>query len=252
MSRRLMALNLLLAALCAASGWRLWTHAKEVEYQQDQFLARKVAPADPPVIATPQPPSQTSAVAYLDVAAKLLLSRDRNPTVVIEEKAAPKVMPALPRFHGLFQLSGPPRIVLSERDGAPQKSYALGDTIGEFKLLSATQTGLVFEWDGKKVGALYSEIRGQADSAPAQAPSPARQSAQTQSAAQAAASAPAAVTTVSTVSSADLKKPGESISESMRYCTPGDSSPEGAVVDGYRKVVRKTPFGNQCYWEKVK
>lgn len=245
MSRRLIALNLLLLALCGAAGWRLWRHAQDVEYLQNRFLSQKVPPSDPPVIATPQAPSPASAATYLDVAAKLLFNRDRNPVVVIEDKAPPKVMPQLPRFHGLFQLNGPPRIVLSERDGAPQKSYALGDTIGEFKLLNATQAGLVFEWDGKKVGALYSELRPQADSAAAQ---PAPVSARGGSASPAA-STP--VSTVSSVSPAELRKPGESISATMRYCTPGDTLPEGAVVDGFRKVNRKTPFGTQCYWEKI-
>jgi hypothetical protein len=242
LSRRLILLNLLLLALCALAGWRLWTHAKQVEFEQDRFLARKVAPADPPVLAPPPPPGQTSPAGYLEVASRLLLSRDRNPVVVIEEKAPVKIMPALPRFHGLFQLSGPPRIVLSERDGAPQKSYAIGDQIGEFTLRAATQAGLVFEWDGKKVGATYAELRSTVE-IPAQPAAPAR-TAQN--------SAAPAVTAVSTVSAAELKKPGESISESMRYCNPGDTSAEGAVVDGFRKVIRKTPFGNQCYWEKVR
>jgi hypothetical protein len=239
LSRRLLLLNILLLALCAAAGWRLYTRGKEIEFQQNRFLARTVPPAGVAVIATPQPPAQVSPAGFLEIASRLLLSRDRNPVVVVEEKAPPKVMPPLPRFHGLFQLSGPPRIVLSEREGAPQKSYALGDKIGEFTLLTATQAGLVFEWDGKKVGARYFELRAQADAPPPPAASSAP-------------APPAAAPKVSTVSAAELQKPGEVISDSMRYCTPGDKSAEGVVADGFRKVVRQTPFGPQCYWEKVK
>jgi hypothetical protein len=37
----------------------------------------------------------------------------------------------------------------------------------------------------------------------------------------------------------------------VKLCNPGDTSPAGAVVDGYRKVVTRTPFGEVCRWEPV-
>jgi hypothetical protein len=38
----------------------------------------------------------------------------------------------------------------------------------------------------------------------------------------------------------------------VRGCKPGDDSPAGAVVDGFKKVVSATPFGSACRWEQVK
>ncbi len=33
---------------------------------------------------------------------------------------------------------------------------------------------------------------------------------------------------------------------------PDDSSPDGTVVDGMKKVVTATPFGSNCRWEPAK
>jgi hypothetical protein len=34
----------------------------------------------------------------------------------------------------------------------------------------------------------------------------------------------------------------------MKACQPGDTSPAGTVVDGYKKIVEQTPFGPACRW----
>ena len=36
-----------------------------------------------------------------------------------------------------------------------------------------------------------------------------------------------------------------------RACKPGDNSPAGTVVDGYKKTVIPSPFGSMCRWEAV-
>lgn len=251
MSRRLVFVNLALLALIIAAGWRLFVHANEVELRQNRFLAARTAPDRPPVMAAPQSPSPVSAAAYLDIAANHLLSQDRNPNVTVDAPPPPKPMPELPRYYGVFQLGGPPRVLLSEKQGAPQKSYQLGETVGEFKLVAVNQAGIIFEWDGKQVGARFEELRAKAEAAPP--PTPTRSSSSNSSQPASTSSAPPAsnVSTVSSVSSTALQKPGETISSTMRYCVPGDNSPEGSVVDGFRKVMRTTPFGKQCYWEKV-
>jgi len=38
----------------------------------------------------------------------------------------------------------------------------------------------------------------------------------------------------------------------IRSCVAGDQSPNGAVKDGYRKVVVPGPFGPSCHWEPAK
>lgn len=37
-----------------------------------------------------------------------------------------------------------------------------------------------------------------------------------------------------------------------RGCAPGDSSPNGTIVDGMKKVIVANVFGPSCHWEPVK
>src|SRR5262249_52926504 len=39
---------------------------------------------------------------------------------------------------------------------------------------------------------------------------------------------------------------------SVRGCVAGDTSPTGTVIEGYRKQIVSTPFGNQCSWIPAK
>jgi hypothetical protein len=47
------------------------------------------------------------------------------------------------------------------------------------------------------------------------------------------------------------KGPGSDTQFGIKTCQPNDSTPEGAVVDGYRKTSKATPFGSSCFWEPV-
>lgn len=242
MRGRLLLLNLLLLAACVAAGLRLRAQMEEHNRRRQEFLRSTVTPPPPPALALPAPPPQISAAGYLEVAQKLLFSRDRNPNVILEV-SAPKPVPPLPRYYGLMNFGDGPRIILAPH-GKPQKSYVVGDEVGEFRLVALEPTGLVFEWDGRQIRKRFDELRDQGEPAPAQ------------QAAAAGSPAPAApVQNVSTVSSVstiqDKKGPGAEAGENYRYCQPGDSSPPGTVIDGYRKIVRKSPFGDQCLWEKV-
>ena len=38
----------------------------------------------------------------------------------------------------------------------------------------------------------------------------------------------------------------------FRACVPGDPSPAGTVLNGYRKVVAQSLMGPSCHWEQVK
>lgn len=65
--------------------------------------------------------------------------------------------------------------------------------------------------------------------------------------------APVSVPTVVQGSTApDPNRPGQAIGANMRECQAGDRSPDGTIVDGYRKVRTPTPFGLHCRWEKVR
>jgi hypothetical protein len=35
----------------------------------------------------------------------------------------------------------------------------------------------------------------------------------------------------------------------FRTCVPGDNSPAGTALAGYKKVLAQTMFGQTCHWE---
>jgi hypothetical protein len=45
---------------------------------------------------------------------------------------------------------------------------------------------------------------------------------------------------------------GTDMGGGFRSCVAGDDSPNGTLVDGYRKELHPSPFGNTCAWEKIK
>jgi hypothetical protein len=49
----------------------------------------------------------------------------------------------------------------------------------------------------------------------------------------------------------ETARPGADVGQGYRGCVPGDNSPAGTIVDGYRKVMSILPFGVSCGWEKV-
>ncbi|MBA3976216.1 MAG: hypothetical protein C0504_18570 [Candidatus Solibacter sp.] len=243
MTRRLLALNLLLVVLIGAACWRMRVVWLEQERASAQFFARPAAAGDPPVVLIPEPPKQVMAMSYLEVAQQLMFSRDRNPTVIVEVEA-PKPMPALPLYYGMINLGDGPKVVLAGSRGAGQRSYRAGQQIGDFKLLAIEPTGLVFEWDGKRVPASYAQLK---DTQPV-TPQPPRSATTPSSGPQ----PPKPATSATSIGSQQISGPGESAGSDRRMCQAGDTSPEGAVVNGFRKVLAATPFGKSCYWEKVR
>lgn len=254
MRRNLLALDALLLALCVLGVWRFTEFRRERLAEQASFLKRREIAVPAPVVLMPPRLAPITAGSYVEVAQKVLLSADRNPSVILDV-APPKVMPALPRAYGAMDLGEGPRVVLAVAHGSPQRSYAAGETIGEFKLLAITQAGVVFEWDGKQVAARYEQMRDVAADQPvrtATASTPAAVSAHA-APAQGAQAAPAAgaagVQTIASNSNAQ-GKPGAG-SGFARSCQAGDTSPAGTVADGYRKVVQDLGMFKNCYWEKV-
>jgi hypothetical protein len=135
----------------------------------------------------------------------------------------------------------PPTIVLSEKAGGPQKGYHPGDTIGPWTVVSVDNSYAGFAWDGKEFKKRIDELIDRTPIAQA-TPPPA-------SAGGAAAAAPAAAKTLST---AAHNGPGLDQGGNIKGCYADDQSPNGAVVDGMKKIVTATPFGNSCRWEPAK
>lgn len=238
MSRKLWALNVLLVALIAVGCWQIRVRWQKRLAEQERFLRQVPQPAPAPVVLLPPQPALVQAIAYVQVAAELILSKDRNPTVVIET-APVKEMPPLPRYYGMMNFGQGPRIVLAAASGQPQKTYKLGEQIGDFRLVAASSSEIVFEWDGKKVPAKTADLKDKEPVEEAPAAPPAKSGS--------GAVAPAAQTVVG----GNVSGPGKDLDEKVKACQPGDQSPDGTVAGGYRKMVSKTPFGDACRWEKV-
>ena len=252
---RLIVLSLLLVVAIFAVAWQARARLHQARTLRRKTLEVAVkAPAPPPLAPAPKPEAPP-ATNYADVAMKDLFSKDRNPTVVIEVPKAvpPKPMPPLPVVYGVLGLPSGPRAIMAEKSGQPEKPYHAGDKIGEFTILALNTKDITFEWDGKKVERRIEDLtdhsgRGAASAAGnAAAPPPPTSPAVNffptppgQPGTQANNNPPAASLQGSPIG-AEIGAAGQS----ERACRPGDSSPAGAVVDGYRKVAISTPFWNE-------
>jgi len=291
LNRRLVLLNLALLALAGALVWTLRTNWIQAKARERVVLQRKVAAK---AVLAPPPLPAVKAVApadYIDVAGKMLFSKDRNPTVVVEPPKPPPepVMPALPNYHGQMAI-GEPVILLSMSANAVQRSYHAGDQVGDFKLVSFDENRVDFEWKGKKVERKLEELKpkettgaagAQAAKAAAPAstsaaaaapvrpvasldhPSPAAPAASVSSASASATPAPSkAVTSLGgTSSTANSASSGDAAGDSTfgpllpsgdRACLPSDNSPVGTVHSGFMKVQSVGIFGASCSWTEVK
>ncbi|HUP02385.1 MAG TPA: hypothetical protein VMU19_00255 [Bryobacteraceae bacterium] len=241
MRRKILLLNVALAGASIYAGLRVRDGLRAANQRESAELARRAAATpQPPLPALPAVPP-VLPVDYADVAQKMLLDKSRNSTVIVETPPAPppKVMPAMPFYHGQMRLPGEsPTVILSATSGGAQQEVHPGESIGEFKLLAANSQELTFEWDGKKVSKSLDELLDHG--APAQA---------------AAAAAPAARPLVAPPPAPEAPKsamgPGKDINPEVKACVANDSYEDGAVVDGYRKSVVRSPFGVACQWLKI-
>ncbi len=238
MSRKLLALNLALALLSAVTAWRIWDTLRRAEERKNAVVGRPLPPADVKVSPGQGPPKPFVAADYLPVAQKFLFAPDRNPDVVLDA-VAPKPMPPLPVAHGVLDLGAGPTVILSERPDSPQRGYRVGEQFGEFVIAEIAPDYIVFEWEGREVRRSLEQLKPKEK--PEQPP-------------QVAAAKPDKPPESKSAVLSDTEKPGPSdidMGGGIRACKPGDPSPPGTVVGGYKKVVTQTPFGKVCRWEPV-
>ena len=240
MKRKLWLLNFALIALVAGGGWRLRKEAQELHARERAVLEKKVPiPAPPPPLPATPPPAVTAS-SYLDIAQKMLWSKDRNSQVIVDPPkppAPPKPLPTLPSVHGVMNMDGP-IVMMSERAGMRQRGIRPGEKIGEFKLVSVNSKELVLAWEDRTVTKTLEELIDRAgDAAPSTG---------------GVAGSPGVGAAPSVPQVIGKAEPGVKLSEGVSTCQTNDPSPAGTVVNGMRKVVRQTPFGASCVWEAVK
>jgi hypothetical protein len=236
--RKLLLANLALLGLTVAGVVHLRREWVEGRAREQEVLRKRLRPVTPPPVAPLPAIDPVKAAAYTDIAQKMLFSKDRNPVVVIEPPPPPKVvpMPPLPLFHGVVDLGDGPMAIMSEGPKGPHRDYQAGDKVGAFTLVAVNNDELVLEWQGQTITKKVDELMDHTAPAPS---SPV-----------AAAAAPAAPPKplVATAPAA----PGGDLTPGLKACQPGDTSPEGTVTDGMRKVIKATPFGSRCFWQSDK
>ena len=235
MKRKLLILNLGLAALLAYAGFALrqaWLAEKEREATE---LNRALKPAAPPPFTPLAVAPPVAPAGYAAIAQETLFDRSRNPNVPVDVPAPPppKPMPPLPLYHGQMNIGAGPMASLSEKPNSAGVFLHPGETIGQFKLVDVTSEEITLEWEGKTIRKNVDELLDRSAQAPAPAP---------------AAPAPAPPQPAAAKSATG---PGADTGAGFKRCEPNDSTPAGTVVDGYRKVVSPTPFGEACRWDPV-
>ena len=247
MTRKLLLLDLALVAVLCVLAWQMRREWISSHARTQAFLSTRIIPvAAHPMTPLPRVPP-LAAMNYAEVAQLNLFSKDRNPQVIIDPPAPvkEKPVPPFPVARGVMLWENtPPTIVLSVRPGGAQKGYRQGERIGEWQIVSLDSQYVVFEWDGKefkkRIDELMDITNQVAEAAQPATPAPAANNA-------------AAGTKTQTLSdSSKSDRMVEVGSPDMRGCKPGDDTPVGTVMDGFKKVVSTTPFGSACRWEQVK
>ena len=232
-------MNVVLVASLTFAGWQLrqaWLAAKAREAAE---LNRKIKYASPPPFTALPTPGAVTPAGYANIAEQMLFDRSRNPNVVVElppppPPPPPKPMPPLPVYHGQMNFGDGPFAILSLTATTPHQAIHPGEEIGQFKLVGVNTDEIAFEWDGKTVRKKVDEL---IDRKVQQEPVAAARTEQL------------AAPEVS-VPKTPLG-PGEDTGRGPKICQPNDSMPVGTVVDGYRKVITPTPFGESCRWDPV-
>jgi hypothetical protein len=227
---RLIALNVVLVLALGGTVWHGRVSWNETQAQRRNNLSVKVRPIPAPPL-TPAPlPDAKPATNFAEIATKDLFSKDRNPTVVIDPPKVeePKKMPPLPVIYGVLGLPSGAKAIMSEKAGLASRSVHTGDTIGEFSIDSLDQRDITFDWDGKKISRKIEDLIDRSNQAAA------------------------AVQPSRAVPAQNDAPPVPAGPGPGGACVPGDNSPAGTVVGGYRKTARNTPFGPiGCNWVKV-
>ena len=240
---KLRLLDLALLLLAGLLGWQVRREWVESHARVQALLHGGLPPAKVPGLPALGKIDALTAATYAEVALKNLFSQDRNPEVIVDPpKPEPeKPPPPFPVAHGVMLWGDfPPTIVLSEKAGGPQRGYRAGESIGQWKLVAVDNSFVDLEWQGKAFKKRIDELIDRTPVAEV-ASKPAAET-----------KAPAATAPPKPSTPRPTSGPGIDVGAGLKGCVDGDTSPDGAIVDGMKKVVTPTPFGNGCRWEPTK
>jgi len=244
LNRKLLLLDLVLVVVVVYAGTQFRDLYREAKAREAAERSVKVKPVPPPPMPQTPAPPPVLATTYAPIAQKLLMDKSRNPEVPIElppPPPPPPPMPKLPLYHGMMNLGDEegPIAIMSLEANKPHKAIHPGETIGEFKLLAVSREGIDLEWRDQKVHKTLEEVTDRSHAAPPQAE-------------------PAKVAGGYATPPPPRPEPpppaqygpGAQAGD-VRRCMDSDTTPAGTVVNGYRKILRPSPFGVQCFWESV-
>jgi hypothetical protein len=238
LNRKLLILDVVLAAVAVYAGFQFRSQFRAVQAREGALTGRKPNPLPPPQFTPLSTAPPVLSAGYSEIAQKLLFDRSRNSTVVVEvaPPPPPKPVPPLPVYHGMMNIGDGPAAILSVNASSAQMEIHPGEMIGPFKLVDVNTQEIALEWDGKIIRKTVDEILDRTTRqvvADANTPAPA-------------APPPPVVQVVK----APLG-PGEDTGRGYKVCIPNDSTPDDTVVDGFRKMSIRTPFGSACRWDPV-
>jgi hypothetical protein len=246
MKRKLIWLNIALAGLIAAAGYKVSNEWSAQKKQDQEIRKALIRPPTVKPLAIPPAPAPVTAANYSDVATKMLFSPERNPNIVVQVAAPPppKPMPPLPLLHGVMGLPSGMLALMSLKSDARSVGVRVGDKIGEFEMAALSRDEISLKWEDKTVTKSVSEMIYHAQEIAPAAPAP-----------QAGVGAAGAVHPP--VPAAPVATPGKAgaetgVASGLKNCAPGDTAPAGTEADGFRKVLKPTPFGSSCFWEPIK
>lgn len=239
MNRKLLVLDIVLVAAVVYVGFQLRDEARAAKVREAAALNQQLKPPPPPQYRPqpPEPPIMNSA--YLNIPDKMLWDRSRNSVVVVEPPPPPPPpppMPPLPVYHGMMSLgSSGLTAFFSLSANTQHQPIHIGESIGQFKLLSVNSDEIALEWNGQEVRKTVAELSGLKGT-------PAVQVAQERT----------EVGPPPAVAPPPVKSgPGEMTAFGSKTCFINDGNAEGTVIEGFKKVNHTNPFGTNCTWEPV-
>ena len=248
-NKKLLALNIGLGLVVILGGVELKQQIDEAD-DRYRILNPSWPPKEAPGFQVPQAPSKVRQADHMPmpIVERLLFSKDRNPVVEVEPPPPPEAVqrPPLPLLVGVMELGGGPVALMAPDAQTPAGPVEVGEKIGEFVFVATAGDNITLDWNGEKIEAHHSELRGGGENPKAQTrrrgPGAGPKSAPVRTSARPKTKKPSGLGGKYNI--------GQEIRPGVYAADPKDTSPAGTTNKGLTKRVRQTPFGRTSWWEK--